>query len=92
MLMFSNFVDALLLRLCSYGLNIPGAIIVDNSGDLRRPTDVFMGLNNSIKNMRAISTHFVTPFISGITPGSTTLLIQYVAPIGGAFKHLMAYL
>ena len=42
--------------------------------------------------MRVISTHFVTPFISGITPGSSTLLIQYVAPIGGAFKHLMAYL
>jgi len=43
MLMFSNLVDALFLRLCSYGLDIPTAIIVDDSGDLRGPTDVFMG-------------------------------------------------
>jgi len=44
MLMFSNLIDALFLRFCPYGLDIPTAIIVDSdSGDLRDPTDVFMG-------------------------------------------------
>jgi len=43
MLVFSTLVDSLLLRLCPYGLDVPTPIIVDNSGDLRGPTDVFMG-------------------------------------------------
>ena len=37
MLVFSTLVDSLLLRLCPYGLDVPTLIIVDNSGDLRRP-------------------------------------------------------
>ena len=43
MLVFSNFVDALFLRLCPYGLDVPPTIIVDDSGNLRGPIDVFMG-------------------------------------------------
>jgi len=34
MLFFSNLVDALVHSLCPYSLDIPGAIIVDDSGDL----------------------------------------------------------
>jgi len=40
--------------------------------------------------MRVISTHFVSLFISSIIPGSSTLLIQYVALICGIEAHLSA--
>jgi hypothetical protein len=43
MLVFSNLVDTLFHRLCTYSLDVPSTIIVDDSGDLRGPTDVFMG-------------------------------------------------
>ena len=43
MLVFSNLVNTLIHRLCAYSLDIPSAIIMDDSGDLRGPTYVFMG-------------------------------------------------
>jgi hypothetical protein len=43
MLVFSNLVDTLFHRFCAYSLDVPSTIIVDDSGDLRGPTDVFMG-------------------------------------------------
>jgi hypothetical protein len=43
MLVFGHFVDTLFHRLCTYSLDVPGPIIVDDSWDLGGPTDVFMG-------------------------------------------------
>ena len=43
MLVFSNIIDALFHGFSAYSLDVPGPIIVDDSGDLRGPTDVFMG-------------------------------------------------
>jgi len=43
MLLFSNLVDTLFHRLCAYSLDVPSTIIVDDSGDLGGPTDVFIG-------------------------------------------------
>ena len=43
MLVFSNLVDTLLHCLCTYSLDIPETIIIDDGGDLRGPTDIFMG-------------------------------------------------
>jgi hypothetical protein len=43
MLIFGNFVDTLFHSLCPYSLDVPSTIIVDDSGNLRGPTDVFMG-------------------------------------------------
>jgi len=42
MLFFSNLVNPLVHGLCPYGLDIPGAIIVDDSRDLRGPADIFL--------------------------------------------------
>jgi hypothetical protein len=43
MLVFGNLVDTLFHSFCAYSLDIPSTIIVDDSGDLRGPADVFMG-------------------------------------------------
>ena len=43
MLVFSHLVDTLFHRLCAYSFDVPSAIIVYDSGDLRGPTNVFMG-------------------------------------------------
>jgi len=43
MLVFSNLVNTLFHRFCAYSLDIPTTIIVNDRGDLRGPTDVFMG-------------------------------------------------
>jgi len=82
MLDFSNLIDTLFHRLCPDSLDVPGTIIVDDSGDLRGPIDVLIGrkptqrseLNKLIKVLRVISTDLVTLWIPGITPGSSTLL------------------
>jgi len=82
MLDFSNLIDTLFHRLCPDSLDVPGRIIVDDSGDLRGPIDVLIGrkptqrseLNKLIKVLRVISTDLVTLWIPGITPGSSTLL------------------
>ena len=43
MLVFGNLVDSFFHRLCAYSLDVPGSIIVDDRGDLRDPTAVFIG-------------------------------------------------
>jgi hypothetical protein len=81
MLLFGNLIDTLFHRLRPYSLDVPGTIVVNDSRYLRGPTDIFMGrkptkvaLNQMIKVLSAVSIHLVTPLISGITPGSSTLL------------------
>jgi len=42
MFVFGGLEDTLLHRLRAHSLDIPVAIIVDDSGDLRGPTDIFL--------------------------------------------------
>jgi hypothetical protein len=61
MLVFSNLVDTRFHRLCPYSLNVPGTIIVDDSGDLRDPTAVSIGrkpTQRSELNKLALEGHF----------------------------------
>ena len=42
-LIFSSHEDTISHRLCTYSLYIPSTIIVNDSGNLRGPADIFMG-------------------------------------------------
>ena len=67
MLVFSNLVDTLFHRLCAYSFDVPGTIIVDDSGDLRDPTAVFIGwkpTQQSELNKLGLGGHFDRLFYS----------------------------
>lgn len=83
MLLFGNLADAL-HHLCSYNLNSPRTITVDDSEDLRGPDDALLAgnLQNSqfeyvdqcVREYFDLHMYLVTPWFSGTTPGSSTLL------------------
>ena len=67
MLVFSDLVDTLIHCLCPYRLDVPGTIIVDDSGDLRDPTAVSIGwkpTQRSELNKLGLEGHFDRLFYS----------------------------